>query len=871
MEQFQKDKLNAYTEKKAFNKEQTIKAYDLYNAILAEKKGSKFYKMAIRQGWYDIEGIKVTHLRQIKTLLRKIAKEEVEGISYEITPEFDIFKELTSNERQVLKSQKKDAVNKPHKKEKKIELKFSSEPSDAEYFPARIPELANTDFTHACVIPSQYSFESMTYPTVGTSSQSVLIERTDPLADNMSVPFGYLAVEDSYKTDGNKSSYEIVQQSQNPHDFFYSFLEQRFNTIEIDMDFVQNYKDLIMFLISGCEKGFPTIDPLIENLECFIGAQWARAYYNDFGRAPRVNGDYVRTREKEYSNENLDHLNDSPSKIIEHGLTQGYGNCLSFSYAICYLLNQIGLRSVVMLADASFKGSSFSTPGHAWIEIFHNGEMIKFDPTNHLQNNIDKISELPFRDDFFEFLASHTRLLKRYKFETSMFSTTSHAQCVGNLIDEPKSPIEVIKASIESKDQILGVTDKYHPDYIKNLLQWQLVQTFYDKKGVSSKNSVERDMVNIAMVNISNLLNGRSTKEQQDENEDQIQMHTIDISKFMGIFGWLDHLVFDLSKTEKENFNFISIVENIFNCVNPNSIIKEIKKEAPVIFALLIESFKFISLTHEGLLYRNQQKLKQKFKAFSNDYIEYFSNIDVSEHTSQGVESYIYEAMVGSIEQTDFEFREISDVLGYPAFEISDLEDSIDYQVAPIRLQKLKKALSSFSKRTQDFNEYELREIQHGDCASKIVFRKSQIPHSIIVKDFTYKPQIQSKGIILSSSKKGVEDEYRYQMPEGSLQSIEMIVLTCIESRIDLMIPSLDINDENTAKLYKIPFSKGLRVNHKLITRKIYNILLGSIHGILKFKDPKLRNMHQIIIQNDERVVELRKGFFNNKKIIEVI
>ena len=119
MEQFQKDELNAYTKKKQFTKEQTIKAYDLYNAILAEKKGSKFYKMAIRQGWYDIEGIKVTHLRQIKTLLRKIAKEEVEGISYEITPEFDIFKELTSNERQVLKSQKKDAVNKPRKKEKK--------------------------------------------------------------------------------------------------------------------------------------------------------------------------------------------------------------------------------------------------------------------------------------------------------------------------------------------------------------------------------------------------------------------------------------------------------------------------------------------------------------------------------------------------------------------------------------------------------------------------------------------------------------------------------------------------------------------------------------------------------------------------------
>ncbi|MBT6293191.1 hypothetical protein HOJ01_00110 [bacterium] len=498
-----------------------------------------------------------------------------------------------------------------------------------------------------------------------------------------------------------------------------------------------------------------------------------------------------------------------------------------------------------MLADASFKGSSFSTPGHAWIEIFHNGEMIKFDPTSHLQNNIDKISELPFREDYFDFLDSHKPLLNKYKL-TSMLTLSNHTSCVAKLIDKPKSPIEAIKASIESVDQIRAVIDEYHPDFIKNLLQWQLVQTFYDKKGVS-------------------------TKDQQDENEDQIQMHTIDISKFMGIFGWLDHLVFDLSKTEKENFNFISIVENIFNCVNPNSIIKEIKKEAPVIFALLIESFKFISLTHEGLLYRNQQKLKQKFKAFSNDYIEYFSNIDVSEHTSQGVESYIYEAMVGSIEQTDFEFREISDVLGYPAFEISDLEDSIDYQVAPIRLQKLKKALSSFSKRTQDFNEYELREIQHGDCASKIVFRKSQIPHSIIVKDFTYKPQIQSKGIILSSSKKGVEDEYRYQMPEGSLQSIEMIVLTCIESRIDLMIPSLDINDENTAKLYKIPFSKGLRVNHKLITRKIYNILLCSIHGILKFKDPKLRNMHQIIIQNDERVVELRKGFFNNKKIIEVI
>lgn len=119
MEQFQKDELNAYTKEKHFTKEQTIKAYDLYNAILAKKKGSKFYKMAIRQGWYDIEGIKVTHLRQIKTLLRKIAKKEIEGITYEIAPEFDVFKELTSNERQVLKSKKKDAVNKPRKKEKK--------------------------------------------------------------------------------------------------------------------------------------------------------------------------------------------------------------------------------------------------------------------------------------------------------------------------------------------------------------------------------------------------------------------------------------------------------------------------------------------------------------------------------------------------------------------------------------------------------------------------------------------------------------------------------------------------------------------------------------------------------------------------------
>jgi hypothetical protein len=686
----------------------------------------------------------------------------------------------------------------------------------------------------------------MTYPTVGASSQSVLIERTDPLADNMSVPFGYLAVEDSYKTDGNKSSYEIVQQSQNPHDFFYSFLEQRFNTIEIDMDFVQNYKDLIMFLISGCEKGFPTIDPLIKNLEYFIGSQWARAFYTDFGRAPRVNGYPVRTREKEYSNENLDHLNDSPSKIIEHGLTQGYGNCLSFSYAICYLLNQIGLRSVVMLADASFKGSSFSTPGHAWIEIFHNGEMIKFDPTSHLQNNIDKISELPFREDYFDFLDSHKPLLNKYKL-TSMLTLSNHTSCVAKLIDKPKSPIEAIKASIESVDQIRAVIDEYHPDFIKNLLQWQLVQTFYDKKGVS-------------------------TKDQQDENEDQIQMHTIDISKFMGIFGWLDHLVFDLSKTEKENFNFISIVENIFNCVNPNSIIKEIKKEAPVIFALLIESFKFISLTHKGLLYRNQQKLKQKFKAFSNDYIEYFSNIYVPEHTFQGVEYYICETMIGSPQKNDFESKEALDVLNYPALETSDLEDCIDYTVAPIRLQKLRKALSGFSKRTKDFNEYELREIQDGECASKIVFRKSQIPHSIIVRDFTYQPQIQSKGIILSSFEKSIKDvENRFEMPEGTLQSIEMIVLTCIESRIDLMIPSLNINDENTAKLYKIPFSKGLRVNPKLIARKIYSILLESNHGILNFKDPKLRNMHQIIIQNDERVVELGKSFFKNKKIIEVI
>ena len=868
MEQFQKHKLNEFLNKKKFSREQSEKANELYEAILAEKKGSKFYKMAIRQGWYDIEGVKVTHLRQIKTLLRKIAAEEIDGITYEIAPEFDIFKELTPNERQVLKSPKKNAVNKPRKKEKKIELKFSSEPSDTEYFPARIPELTNTDFTHACVIPSRYSFESMIYPTVGASSQSVLIERTDPLADNMSVPFGYLAVEGSYKIDGDKSSYEIVQQSKNPHDFFYSFLEQRFNTIERDMDFVQNYKDLIIFLISGCEKGFPSIDPLIENLECFVGAEWAKAFYNDFGRAPRVNGDYVRTREKEYSNENLDHLNDSPSKIIEHGLTKGSGNCLSYSYAISYILNQIGLKSVVMLADASFKGSSFSTPGHAWIEIFHNGEMIKFDPTSHLQNNIDKISELPFREDYFEFLASHARLLKRYQLENTMFSTSGHAPCVINLIDEPKSPIEVIRGSIESIDQVLGVTDKYHTDFIKNLLQWQIVQTFYSQKGESSKSAIER-----AIFNISNLENGLSTAGMPNTNEDQIQMQTVDISKFMGIFGWLDHLVFDLTKTQKENFNFISIVENIFNCVNPNSIIQEIKQEAPVIFALLMESFKFISLKYEGLLYRNQQKLKQKFKDYSRISIKYFSNIDVSEHILHCVESYIYETLVGSIEQTDFEFSETLDVFSYPEFKDIVFIDTIDYSVTPIKLQKLKKALSIFSKRTQDFNEYELREIQDGDCASKIVFRKSQIPHTIIVRDFTCKPLIQSKGIILSSLKKGSEEENRYQMPEGSLESIEMILLTCMESKIDLIIPSQDfmLEDLEDQQLYKIPFSKGLRINHKLIAKKIYQILIGSSHGILKFKDPKLRNMHQIIIQNDERVVELGKGFFNNKKIIEVI
>ena len=876
MQQFHRDRLNEFTSKKRFNSEQSAKAFELYEAILAEKKGSKFYKKAIRQGWYDIEGVKVTHLRQIKTLLRKIATEEIQGVKYEISPEFNIFKEsfIWPNEGQA--TERRKSPKKPEDKPP-IELRFNSQGnSDIKHYPAQVPELNNESFAHGFMIPGSAEFKSSVFPTTQDSRDSVEIKRTDPFSDNMSVPFGYLAVEGSYQEHANHSTYRIVEQSKNPHDFFYKFLEPEFEQIQRDNRFVQNYKDLIMFLISGCERGFPTLDPLIENLQYFIGAQWAKAFLTDYGRPPIINGDYVRTKDKKYSNENLDHLNDSPSKIIEHGLTKGYGNCLSFSYAICYLLNQIGIRSVVMLADATFKGSSFSTPGHAWIEIFHNGEMIKFDPTHYLKNPEQEILELPFNKDLFAFCESHIALLPQYNREEflkfKIESIIEEVPILEDITKPPKNPEDIIKTSM-SREDVEILIDVYHEKHIKKLLEWQLFQTFYDIEG-------KQKAKNKFLFGLFDELDASSESQQEVINE--ISTKTIDVSSFLGIFSWLDHICFYLNDEERENFNFTIIIKHIFKSKDFDLLINQIKFQVPMLYKLIIEVFKYISFTNKGLIFKERQRVKPSVNPYDIQAENYYSSIPVNAEIIDGIEQFIYTNCVNSIQTNVFGITQRKDVNTLDeCYDEGYGEYSGQTEVTPIRHQILEEALKKFKQRHIDFTDYELRGYQDGDSAQNIVHLKSRFPDLLILKDYKLTPQIKSKGIILSANFKGIDGSYIYDLPQGSLQAIQKILKTCMESKVDLIIPSMYIvspslrdknpSEEENVNLIEVKFSTGKKYNLRQIALKIYEVLKSNNHGTLTYADPRLRSMHKIIIQNDERIVELDKRFYRDPKVIAVI